>query len=196
MIKINNLCKSYGHKIIYNHFNLTIPSHQITCILGESGCGKTTLLRMLAGLESYQSGKIIGLEEAKISFVFQEDRLMSWLSVEDNLRYVLEGQEKEEKDKKIEWSLKLLKLETERKNSVSHLSGGMKRRVAVARAIAYDYNVLLMDEPFKGLDDKLKWDIIDQLKVYWESQKHTIIIVTHDQKVAEYLGHTIKIDKK
>ena len=87
MIEIRNLCKSYGKKVIYKGLNLKVPEETITCIIGPSGCGKTTLLRILAGLEKADDGEILGIAHKRKAFVFQEDRLMPWLSVKENIEY-------------------------------------------------------------------------------------------------------------
>lgn len=194
MIEIRNLCKSYENKKVYEHLNLQIAEGQITYLLGASGFGKTTLLRILAGLEGYDEGEIVGLHGKRISYVFQEDRLMPWLTVEENICYVLKGLDKKEQEKRLLWSLGLMKLEAERRSNVQALSGGMKRRVAIARAIVYDSEILLLDEPFKGLDDRLKREIIEQLTSYWQEKKQTVLIVGHDSALAKRFNNHMELE--
>lgn len=195
MIEIKNLYKSYNNKKIYENLNLTIEENKVSCLIGASGYGKTTLLRILAGLESYEAGSILGIEGKKVSFVFQDNRLMNWLSVAENICYVIEDLPKEEKEKRLNWVLKLLKLEKERNSHVDTLSGGMQRRVAIARALVYECDLLLLDEPFVGLDEALKWEIIDQLGQVWRETKKTVIVVTHEIETALHLGNMIDLEK-
>jgi len=196
MIEIRNLYKSYDEKIIYERLNLTIKEQTISCIVGPSGCGKTTLLRMIAGLEAYNAGEILGIVGARKAFVFQEDRLLPWLSVKENIEYVLASQySKEQIREKVGRMLHLLKLTDEEDIPICKLSGGMKRRVAIGRALAFDSEILLLDEPFKGLDDDLKWHVLEGMLAYLEEKPRTVICVTHDKEVAMRLGHVIDIEK-
>lgn len=197
MIEIRNLCKSYGKKIVYKGLDLDLPDKTISCIIGPSGCGKTTLLRILAGLETADEGEILGITHKRKAFVFQEDRLMPWLSVKENIEYVLASScSKKQMDEKIEAILALLKLSEEANRPVQKLSGGMKRRVAIGRALVFESELLLLDEPFKGLDEVLKWHIIDQMLIYLKSAPRTVICVTHDQEVARYLGQVIDLENE
>jgi NitT/TauT family transport system ATP-binding protein len=190
-VKIMNLCKSYdGHKILDN-LNIKFKKDKITVILGPSGCGKTTLLNIITGIEKEYSGKVI-LNSKSISYIFQEDRLIEQLTVYENIAFVLKStMNKKEMDSIIHKYLTLVKLLEYKDKLPSKLSGGMKRRVAIARAFAYKSRLLLMDEPFKGLDDKLKKEIIEEFLKIYEQDKRTIILVTHDMKEAELLGDEI-----
>lgn len=196
MIEIRNLCKNYGKKVVYKKLDLTFPEKEISCIIGPSGCGKTTLLRILAGLETADQGEILGVANKRKAFVFQEDRLMPWLSVKENIKYVLASSySKEQMNQKIDTILALLKLEEEANSPVQKLSGGMKRRVAIGRALVFESDLLLLDEPFKGLDEELKWHVLNQMLAYLKAEPRTVICVTHDQEVARYLGNVIDIGK-
>ncbi len=195
MIEIRNLYKSYDDKTIYKGLNLTIKKQTISCIVGPSGCGKTTLLRMLAGLEAYNAGEILGTKGVRKAFVFQEDRLMPWLSVKENIEYVLAfSHSKAQMKEKVVGILQLLKLTDEKDIPLYKLSGGMKRRVAIGRALAFESEILLLDEPFKGLDDDLKWHVLEGMLTYLEEKPRTVICVTHDKEVALRLGHIIDIE--
>lgn len=196
MIKIQKLCKSYEHKVIYKDLDLCFKEHSTNGIIGSSGCGKTTLLRILAGLESYDSGSLIGLEGKKIAYVFQEDRLMPWLSVYENIGYVMASFSKPKQiQQKVERLLKLLKLEGYQTFPIGKLSGGMQRRVAIARALAYEGDLVLLDEPFKGLDDELKWDVLSGMQQYLKESAPLVICVTHDRELASQFTCQMDIEK-
>ena len=114
MIEIKNLCKNYKDKVVYNHLNLSFEEKQITSLMGPSGCGKTTLLKILAGLEAYEGGQITGMEAKKIAYVFQEDRLLPWLTVRENIEYVLMSWEpKAAYKKRVDDLLEMLELTKE-----------------------------------------------------------------------------------
>jgi NitT/TauT family transport system ATP-binding protein len=190
-VQIEALCKSYeGHKVLDN-LNINFIENKITIITGPSGCGKTTLLNIISGIEKEDSGQVI-LNNKNMSYIFQEDRLIPYLTVYENIAFVLKStMNKEEMKNIINRYLDMVKLTEYKDKLPSKLSGGMKRRVAIARAFSYKSRLLLMDEPFKGLDDKLKLEIMeDFLKIYKED-KRTIILVTHDMKEAEFLGDVI-----
>lgn len=196
MIEIKHLSKNYKEKIVYKDLNMAFKEQEISVIMGPSGSGKTTLLRILAGLETYDSGQILGLEHKKVAFVFQEDRLMPWLTVRENIEYVLDRTIPEKiKKEKVDQVIEKMQLASVAHEFIPSLSGGMKRRVALGRAMAYEGDLILLDEPFKGLDDSLKRNIIEDLLNYWRKQKPTIICVTHDLEEAKCLGLVIEIRK-
>ena len=192
MIQINGLYKKYKEDYIYQDFNVAFEEYKTTSILGPSGCGKTTLLRILAGLETYQKGEIIGTKDKKIAYIFQEDRLIPWMNAEDNIKFVLKSylNEEEARDKTLEM-LELLKLLDYKDYMPEELSGGMKRRVAIGRALAYDSEILLMDEPFKGLDSDLKEEVLLGFKEMMRKKPRTVIYVTHDENEAEKIADYI-----
>lgn len=190
-VQVINLCKSYDRKRILDNVNLNFIKNKITVISGPSGCGKTTLLNVICGIEKEDSGTVL-LKDNSISYIFQEDRLIPHLTVYENIAFVLKSSmNKEKMNKVINKYLEIVKLTEYKDKLPSKLSGGMKRRVAIARAFAYKSNLLLMDEPFKGLDDKLKHEIIDEFLKLYEKDKRTVILVTHDMKEAELLGDVI-----
>lgn len=197
MIKITGLQKSFRGIKLYDRFNINFDNGCITSIIGPSGCGKTTLLRIIAGLEPFERGKIEGVDQNRISFVFQEDRLLPWLSVLDNINLVIrdKGLPPSDKNRILQDVLKMLRLEEYKEIKPDELSGGMQRRVAIGRALAYDLafngQLVLMDEPFKGLDSKLKDDIKSHILEIWRKYKKTIILVTHDIEDAKQLSDTI-----
>lgn len=175
MLRLKNVCKSFGDKVILNDFSYDFKESGLVLIKGPSGCGKTTLLRLIAGLEEKDSGEI--LKKGVISFLFQEDRLLPWLSVIENVTCVMVG--KSAKKKKMAHELlSLIGLEGEENERIENLSGGMKRRVAFARALALCPDILLLDEPFTGLDADTKNKLMDITLSF--SKEHLILMVTHD----------------
>lgn len=177
-IVITNLSKSFGEKEVLKDLSITFPAGQITCLNGPSGCGKTTLFRILCGLVDFDGGAVSGIPaNGKISYVFQEDRLCGDFSVIDNIALVCADNCSRSK---IMEHLTALGLGSEADSKVSELSGGMKRRVAIARAICYDAPLILLDEPFTGLDVELKDSVIEYVKR--ETAGKTVILITHDRK--------------
>ncbi len=193
-IEIKNLYKSYGRLVICQDFNIILEENKITGILGPSGCGKTTLLNIIAGLEEYQRGTIKGLGGKTFSYIFQEDRLLPWSTVKENIRFVLDSIYDDQKAEKIaNQYIDMVGLKEYAHYYPKQLSGGMKQRVAIARAFAYPADILLMDEPFKGLDLELKTGLIQSFLKLWKQDKRTVIFVTHDMDEALSFAHYIYI---
>ena len=180
-IVITGLSKSFGEKQVLKDFSLSFPVGKTSVLMGPSGCGKTTLLRLIAGLETPDAGSILGVPE-RISFVFQEDRLAERLSAYRNLRLVLGKQVPKET---VRQHLKELKLLEEEKKPVHTFSGGMKRRLAIARAMLYPSSLVILDEPFKGLDAALKAEVMDYVKRHRDGR--TLILVSHDREEAAFM---------
>ena len=170
-MKIKNLTKSFGDKIIFDNYSLSIEDNKTTFIMGESGSGKTTLLRILAGLDNDFTGEIPKIDN--IACVFQEPRLFPSLTVEKNISIV-----KENAQTSVEEVLKLVELENETYSYPETLSGGMKMRIALARALYFDGDTFIMDEPFSALDDATKERILP--KVFKQLKNKTVIIVSHN----------------
>ena len=184
-IQIRKISKSFGDTVVLKDLSLTVREGKITCIQGPSGCGKTTLLRILSGLDQPSGGEIINLPGKK-SFVFQENRLCEDFGAVSNIRLVM----REKGAKEIILShLRELGLGDDLEKPVKEFSGGMKRRVAIARAVCYDADLVLLDEPFKGLDEKLRKRVMDYVKKHCASR--TVICVTHDSAEAAYLGDEV-----
>ncbi|MCR4955416.1 MAG: ATP-binding cassette domain-containing protein [Lachnospiraceae bacterium] len=183
MMKLENITKSYGETILFHNFSYTFEDNCIYAITGPSGCGKTTLLRILAGLDSDYAGQLTYSKDLKLSMVFQEDRLLNHLNVLDNVTLFSKDQ------KKSMAILEHLGLKEVLFSPLSKLSGGMRRRVAIARAMAIDYDVLLMDEPFSSIDENLKRTIMDMVKQ--ETAAKQVIFVTHNPAEATYLNATL-----
>ena len=181
-IRVENLNKSFHGKQVLKDLNINFPKGKITCLMGASGTGKTTLANILMNLLKPDSGRVEGLEGKKISAVFQEDRLIEHWDAIENIRLVNNlGLTKE----KINEHLKEINLKDYEEKPVRLLSGGMRRRVALVRAILSDYDVLILDEPFKGLDEELKKQVINYIRKMAKGK--TVIIITHDREDIDLL---------
>ena len=190
MIAFKNVTKKFEDFILLDRFNLTFNMNQVTCLLGPSGCGKSTILKMISGIDENYSGEISGLKDKRISFVFQESRLLPWLTVSENLKYVLEEQVLDhELESRIAYFLEKVELADYMNDYPNTLSGGMKQRVSLARAFAMPHDVLLLDEPFQGLDCELKNQLMFLLEKLINEDNTTVIMVTHDQSEAMRLAH-------
>lgn len=193
-IAIKNLDKSFGKDKIFNNFNLEITDEKINCIIGQSGCGKSTLLNMISGLEKYDKGNISGADIKDISYIFQEERLIEHLTVYDNLKIALKKYyDKNLIDKEIYELLNIVGIETIKDKYPYSLSGGMKQRVNIARAFGKPSKIILMDEPFKSLDYKLKYSIIDEFIEILKQKHRMVIMVTHDLDEALYFNGNIYV---
>lgn len=180
-IRLNNITKSYGEKRVLRDFSCEIEPGDTMVLMGSSGVGKTTLLRILAGLEKADGGTITGVPRT-IGMVFQEDRLCEEYTVEENLNLVLKRKMPETQ---LAEHLREMGLVGALRSPVSALSGGMKRRVAVLRAMLADNELLLLDEPFSGLDEENRARTIDYINHHRADR--TLILVTHDKRDAEAL---------
>lgn len=181
-IKLLHINKQFDNRPVLKDLSLTFPQGRISCLMGSSGIGKTTLINLIMGLEEADSGEITGLEDKIISPVFQEDRLIEHWDAINNIKLVCS---KDVTNKIIEDELNKVGLYEDRYKPVLTLSGGMRRRVALLRALLYDGNLLILDEPFKGLDKELKNRVIEYVKE--KAKGKTVILVTHDLKDAELL---------
>lgn len=195
-MRVKNLIKNYGERRVLNKLSFEGEEEKVTVILGESGCGKTTLLEILSGNILDYSGeiefdrdKILG-----ISYIFQEDTLIEWKTVYENIEYVLKDKIPQEIMREhIEKYLKMVNLLDYRDEYPQRLSGGMKRRVGIARAFAFPSNYLFMDEPFEFLDIKTKREIREYFKILQEEERKTVLFITHDIESALELGDKIVV---
>lgn len=177
-ISLTNVSKSFGNNQVLKNFTATFPKGKVTAIMAPSGGGKTTLLRILMGLEQADSGTISGMEGLRLSAVFQEDRLCSNLSPSANIRLTSPKISKSE----AAAALNAVGLDGCSHQPVRELSGGMRRRVAILRALMADYDILFLDEPFKGLDETTKELVIRDTKLRCANK--TVLLVTHDEDEA------------
>ena len=186
MLELKNISKRYGDVRVYENFDLSIDEGKITCVLGESGCGKTTLLNILAGTTSFDGDA----PSCACSYIFQQPRLVPNLTVEGNLRLVCRSAQK------IEDMLKRVGLHEKRKAYPVELSGGQAQRVSIARAFLHPSELLLMDEPFSSLDTALKIRLIDFFCELWSVERRTAVFVTHDAEEAYMLSHRAVVLKE
>lgn len=190
-IEIENLTKAFGDLVVFDNFSARFRVGEVNCILGPSGCGKSTLLKMMAGLVDADNMQLKGTAGVEYSFIFEEPRLLPWKTALENVLLVLKQVDKA-REVAIHY-LGMVGLGDFLNYYPNQLSGGMKQRVSIARAYAYPSNVILMDEPFKGLDIRLKYDIIKAVKRLWEEKPKTIIFVTHDIDEAVALGQHVHV---
>jgi NitT/TauT family transport system ATP-binding protein len=208
MIDIRNLSFSYDSEAkgkpnaeILKDINIRIEDNEFFCVLRPSGCGKSTLLKILAGFEPYTSGQIFdGSTPIKgVSYeramVFQEDAVFPWLNVYDNVEYGIKvrGVNQEERRITTKHFIDLVGLTGYETLYPKALSGGMKKRVDLARVLANDPRILLMDEPFGALDAMTKERLQEQVVEIWENSRKTIVFITHDIEEALFLGDRVAI---
>ncbi len=190
--KLDNICKSYGDTIIFREFCMELEEGVISCILGPSGCGKTTLLNMIGAITKPDSGTLHGFSGKKFSYIFQEPRLLPWKSERGNIEFVLDGKfSARERRENADKLINMVELNGFANFYPSQLSGGMKQRVSIARAFATCSDVILMDEPLTGLDFTLKQNMIRWFSNIWESDRRSVIFITHDIDEALMLGNDI-----
>ncbi len=185
MIELKNISFSYGEQLILKNFNLTVNGSECVQLYGVSGSGKTTVSRLILGLENADSGNVIVPQ--KISTVFQEDRLLESVDIQKNIRLVLSKEQYSFADS----LLKEFGLYDIRKKKISTLSGGMKRRVALVRAIAYSGDALILDEPFNGLDIENKQIAANIIKREFIDKNKPVLLITHIKEDAELLDAKI-----
>lgn len=193
-INLNNVTLRYNtnnnNHIVLNNINIAINKREFTVILGKSGCGKTSILRIIKGLEQNFSGTV-ETNNLKIAYIFQEPRLMSWLNIEDNISFSLNP--KEINKHKINNLIKMVDLEKFKKSYPYELSGGMQSRVSIARALAYSPEFLLMDEPFAALDYFTRNNMQEELLKLYKKNNWGVLFVTHSIDEAIKLADRILI---
>ena len=208
MIKLENIQKTYCSKhnssVALNNLSLTLPNKGLIFIVGKSGCGKTTLLNILGGLDKFDSGKMIceGMDTSKFSsidwdkyrnayvgFVFQENNLLEEYNVYDNIRLATDLQNIKNSQEQIYSALRFVGLDGYAHRKIGELSGGQKQRVAIARALAKESKLLLADEPTGSLDTETGRDIFALLKEM--SQNQLVVVVTHDLSSAKEFGDQV-----
>ena len=200
-IIITDLCKTFDDNEVLKNVNITLKDNSIYCLMGSSGIGKTTLLRILMGLERADSGSVSGIDTKSISCMFQEDRLIPYLSAIDNVRIVLHG--KNNRDE-IRNNLLSILPDDSLDMPVNSLSGGMKRRVALARALVNNPSMLIADEPTGNLDPDTAWDIMNLLNDI-NMRGTTVVVATHAKDIVDKMkkrvihiskGDIVRDDKK
>ena len=203
MLKTSGLSKTFKNAAepALSDINLEIAEGEFICIVGPSGCGKSTLLNLIAGLEKPTEGtitldgrEVLGPGADRV-VMFQEPALYPWLNVIDNVKFgmKLAGIPKQEQEKRAEKYLRMVHLWDFREYAVHELSGGMKQRTALARALTMDSKIMLMDEPFSALDKQTINKLRAELEAIWEETRRTIIYVTHSVEEALYFADRIII---
>lgn len=192
VLKAENISKKYGSKQALAQTSLSFAEHSFTCIVGRSGCGKTTLLRVLEGLEEADSGRVQLADGRRLAPVFQEARLMSWLTVAENIT-LAKRVDKSLDSTKLPELLEQLGLSGCEHLYPHELSGGMAQRVALGRTLFYNPDIILMDEPFSALDYFTRQGLQQTLLKLYAAEHKTIIFVTHDVEEALLLADRIII---
>lgn len=186
MIELQRVSVAFGDKQVLSDFSYRFEPGGQYALFGPSGCGKTTLLRVIAGLQKPDRGEVIHAQALRMAFCFQEDRLLPWYTVRENVALALPCASKKEREKALRiaqtW-LDRVGLPDEGDAYPCALSGGMKRRAALARALAFDAPVLLMDEPFRALDETAHEEMLHLVRAL--AQGKTLILVTHDPRDTE-----------
>lgn len=198
VVQIDHLNKYYEDVHALEDISLSVEEGEFLSVIGVSGCGKSTLIRIIGGLETASSGTVLVNGQAvlkptrKIGFVFQDHRLLPWLTVTENIRLALNKDEKNQKET-VEKYLTLVGLEKFADAYPKQLSGGMAQRVAIARSLANRPDILLLDEPFGALDAMTRISMQLELQKIWKAQKTTMILITHDIDEAVYLGQRVVV---
>lgn len=200
-IHVDNVSKSFGSLNVLEEVDITIRQGEFVAIVGPSGCGKSTVLRMIAGLEYPSDGKVTASEQAIVKpdpsrmLIFQEHALYPWRTVEYNVGFGLElaGISKKERSSRVATMLEKVGLGGFQKYYPHQLSGGMRQRASIARALVMDPEVLLLDEPFGALDAITKISMQNELLRLWEGTGKTVLLITHDIDEAIYLADTIYV---
>ncbi|KQW42291.1 MULTISPECIES: ABC transporter ATP-binding protein [unclassified Roseateles] len=201
LVQVQGLAKRYGDATVFDNVNFTLTEGEFVCIIGHSGCGKTTILNVLAGLEHASDGHVFmakrevnapGLERG---VVFQGHALMPWLTVRQNIAFAVRskwpGWKRAEIDAQVEKYVALVGLTPALDKKPSQLSGGMKQRVGIARAFAIEPRMLLLDEPFGALDALTRGTIQDELLKICAATRQTVFMITHDVDEAILLADRI-----
>lgn len=183
MIRISGLTKAYAGKVIFSGLSFSVEENVTTALRGESGIGKTTLLRCIAGLEAPDGGTVSGLEHQRKSFVFQENRLIENASVLENVTCVVKDSQR------AEYFLRRAGLSDDAGKKAKELSGGMKRRLSIARALAFGGDVFFLDEPLRELDEENENNMIGLIREATEGK--TVLLITHDARQTERLADRV-----
>ncbi|RXJ97875.1 iron ABC transporter ATP-binding protein [Arcobacter sp. CECT 8986] len=209
MVSIENFGVSFGNTKILENISFDVKPGEIVTILGSSGCGKTTILRSIAGLQKEHNGNIcigdecvsskeVYVKNREVGYIFQDYALFPHLNVEENIAFALFKLSKKEKEKRVDELLSQFNLLEHKKKQIHQLSGGQQQRVAIARALANNPKILLLDEPFSNLDAMLRYKTKIWLKALIKELNLSAILVTHDKKEALTISDKIGVinDKK
>lgn len=191
---LDGVKKAYGSLVVLDGIDLEAQKDRILAILGPSGCGKTTLLSIMAGLITPDGGCVHGPDDHAFSFLFQDPRLLDWLTVAGNIEFVLKDRlDPQRIGPAVDACLDRVGLLEHRSAYPRRLSGGQRQRVAMARAMAFPARALFMDEPFKSLDPGLRFELMDAFLGLWAKDPRTVVMVTHDVKEALLMADEVLI---
>ena len=200
-VKVNHLTKKFGDLLVLDDMSFDVMDGDLLCVVGPTGCGKTTCLNSLTKIYDITSGEIlldgqkVDTRKQNIAYIFQGDSTMPWLTVEENVGFGLKVKKVPEAKKKeqVEKYLDIVGLTKYRKYYPKQLSASMLQRVSIARAFATEPDLLLMDEPYGQLDIELRFKLEDELVKLWQMTKTTVLFITHNIEEAVYLGNKIMI---
>jgi ABC-type nitrate/sulfonate/bicarbonate transport system ATPase subunit len=198
-VEARDLTKRYGDTLVFEELNASVREGELLCLLGPSGCGKTTLLHLIAGLEEptdgnvYFNGERVEGPDYRRGVVFQDPHLYPWRTVRENVEFGPEVRGEKPDSDRVEELLRVVGLEEFEDATPSELSGGMAQRVSLARTLANDPEMLLMDEPFSALDALTKMELQDELIALMDEIEMTVVFVTHDIEEAVYLGDRVAV---
>ncbi|RLG13863.1 MAG: ABC transporter ATP-binding protein [Candidatus Nanohalarchaeota archaeon] len=202
MLKMQNIelvyCSGKKQVKALDNISVDVEKGEFLSIVGPSGCGKTTILKIIARLINPTKGKIIKPDDFEVGYVFQNSTLLKWRSIIDNIALPLEikGIEKQEAYSKAEEAMNIVELEEFRDAYPKDLSGGMRHRAAIARALVYDPEILLMDEPFGALDEPTRLKLNVEINRIWIKTHRTVIFVTHNVGEAVFLSNRVAVLSK
>ncbi len=194
IISIKNINKKFNDKVVFENFNIDFYKNQVNCIIGKSGCGKSTLLNIISGVIENDNKNLQSIDKESISYIFQDDRLIDWLTVKENITLVIKRLYDKKKCEKLSNKyLELIGIKEYENYYPQMLSGGLRQRVNIARAFIYPSKFIIMDEPFKSIDIVNKEIIINNFKNILKKEGRTVFFVTHDIDEALLLSDKIYI---
>jgi NitT/TauT family transport system ATP-binding protein len=193
-VEVHRVSKTYGDGrsaiTALDDVSLTVAEGEFVCLVGASGCGKSTLLNLIAGIYHLDQGSIV-IGNRRVGLMFQEPALFPWLTVQKNVEAAMRFRKATPDKAKVQELLSIVHLEEFAKRRPHELSGGMQQRAALARALAQDADILLMDEPFGALDAMTRTVLHDELERIWQATGVSIVFVTHDVREAVRLGDRV-----
>lgn len=200
-VEVKNLTKKFGDLLVLDNLNFTIKKNEFVCVVGPTGCGKTTFLNVLTRIHEptegdiYIDGKPADPQKHSISFVFQEPSPFPWLTVEQNIAFGLKVKKlpKDEINRRVEHILNLMGLQNYRKSFPHELSFSVVQRVIIGRSFAMQPDLLLMDEPYGQMDVKVRFYLEDEVIRLWRELESTVVFITHNIEEAVYLAERIII---
>ncbi len=200
-VQVINLTKKFGDLLVLNNISFNVKSGEFLCIVGPTGCGKTTFLNSLTKLYEPSSGEIlldgepVNLKKHNIAYIFQEYSTMPWLTVKENVRFGLDikGVDKNKSKELVDEYLNIVGLTKYKDYYPRQLSASMLQRVVIARAFVTQPDLLLMDEPYGQLDIQLRYHLEDELINLWQKTGVTVIFITHNIEEAVYMGERILV---